>query len=850
VRQRLLVLASLRHLGGHPWLTALSLLGIALGVAVVVSIDLANASAMRAFEQSTDTVAGRATHQLVGGPAGLPESVYRDVRLLPEAPTAAPVVEGYVRARSGDRRTLTVLGVDPFAEAPFRPYMPRSGGRVDLNAFLTEPGAALLTRRAAQALGLDVGSTLDVGVEGVKRRLHVVALLEPEDEGSARALDSLVLTDISTAQEVLGQQGRLSRIDLKLPEGEAGEARLASLRPLLPEGAEVVRPRARGNAVEQMTRAFRTNLTALSLLALVVGTFLIYNTMTFSVVQRREQLGRLRAVGITRGELFAVVLGEAAVLGMVGTVAGLLLGVLLGRGLVELVTRTLNDLYLVVSVRGLSLEPFTLAKGLLLGLGATLVAALLPAWEAARSAPAVTLRRSMLEDVARRRAPRLALLGLGVLALGTGLLALPTPALLPAYGGLFSVLLGSALLVPWVTARLAGAAAAPLGRAFGLLGRMAARGVTASLSRTAVALAALMVAVATTVGVGLMVTSFRATVAEWLEASLQADVFISPPSLVTRRGGATFTPGLAEHLRVTPGVAASTTIRTVQVRVDGVPTDLRSVDFGDTQVRPYRFKEGDPERVWKDWEAPDTVLVSEPFAFHRRVGVGGTVDLATDKGPRRFRVVGVYFDYGSDAGTLLMPRSTYLHHFDDARVSGVALYAAPGQDVDALVTRVRERAGDAQALSISSNRALRETSLEVFDRTFTITHVLRLLAVGVAFIGVLSALMALQLERSREFAVLRATGLTPRQLWGLVSLQTGLLGVLAGLFALPLGVALAYVLVHVINQRSFGWTLQLLVDPGVLLQALGLALLAAGLAGLYPSWKMSRANPAMALREE
>jgi putative ABC transport system permease protein len=267
-------------------------------------------------------------------------------------------------------------------------------------------------------------------------------------------------------------------------------------------------------------------------------------------------------------------------------------------------------------------------------------------------------------------------------------------------------------------------------------------------------------------------------------------------------------------------------------------------------VRPYRFKEGDAERVWTELEAPDTVLVSEPFAFHRRVGVGGTVELATDKGPRRFRVVGVYFDYGSDTGTLLVPRSTYLRYFDDARVSGVALFAAPGQDVDALVARVRERAGDAQALDIRSNRALRETSLEVFDRTFTITHVLRLLAVGVAFIGVLSALMALQLERAREFAVLRATGLTPRQLWGLVSLQTGLLGVLAGLFALPLGVALAYVLVHVINQRSFGWTLQLLVDPGVLLQALGLALLAAALAGLYPAWKMSRANPAMALREE
>ncbi len=850
MRQRLLARASLRHLGSHPWLTALSLLGIALGVAVVVSIDLANASAMRAFERSTDAVAGRATHQLVGGPSGLPESVYRDVRLLPGAPVSAPVVEGYVRATSGDRRTLTVLGVDPFAEAPFRSFVPRGGGSVDLGAFLTEPGTALLTRRTAQALGVNTGDTLDVGMEGVTRRLRVTATLAPEDEGSARAMESLVLTDISTAQEVLGQVGRLSRIDLQLPEGEAGEAQLARLRTLLPEGAEVLRPRARGNAVEQMTRAFRTNLTALSLLALVVGTFLIYNTMTFSVVQRREQLGRLRAVGITRRELFALVLVEATALGLVGTVAGLLMGIILGRGLVELVTRTFNDLYFVVSVRGLALEPLTLAKGVLLGLGATLAAALLPAWEAARSAPAVTLRRSSLEDVARRRAPRLALLGLLVLALGVGLLALPTPELLPAYGGLFSVLLGAALLVPWLTAKLAGAAAGPLGRPFGLLGRMAARGVTASLSRTAVALAALMVAVATTVGVGLMVASFRGTVAEWLETSLQADVFISPPALVTRRGGAPFAEGLAEHLRATPGVAGSTTIRTVQVRADGVPTDLRSVDFGTVTVRPYRFKQGDPERVWKELEAPDTLLVSEPFAFHRRLGVGDSVELSTDKGPHRFRIAGVYFDYGSDAGTLLMPRATYLRHFDDPRVSGVALYAAPGQDVDALVARVRERAGNAQALDIRSNRALRETSLEVFDRTFTITHVLRLLAVGVAFVGVLSALMALQLERARELAVLRATGLTPRQLWGLVSLQTGLLGLLAGLFSLPLGVALAYVLVHVINQRSFGWTLQLLVVPGVLAQALVLALLAAALAGLYPSWKMSRANPAHALREE
>ncbi|WP_224246834.1 FtsX-like permease family protein [Hyalangium gracile] len=843
--RRLLARASGRHLGKHPWLTALSLLGIALGVSVVVSIDLASTSALRAFEQSTETVAGSATHQLVGGPTGVPDSLYRELRLRPGAPLAAPVVEGSVRATRGDRRPLTVLGVDPFAEAPFRPYT-RGGTTGSVETLLTEPGTVLIPATTARLLGVGVGDAFEVVVGGLSRSLRVVALLSPPDERTARALEGLVLMDVSTAQELLGRTGRLSRIDLKL----SSEAELARLREWLPKGVEVVRPSARGGTIDQMTRAFRTNLTALSLLALVVGMFLIYNTMTFSVVQRRGLLGRLRALGVTRGELFAMVLGEAALLGAVGTAAGLLLGVLLGRGLVGLVTQTLNDLYFVVSVRRLSLEPWTLAKGLGLGLGATLVAALMPAWEAARSAPVTTMRRSTAEELTRNRAPKLALLGLLILGLGGGLLALPTHALLPAYAGLFAVLLGTALLVPWTTERLALGAARPLGAAFGMLGRMAARGVRASLSRTAVALAALMVAVATTVGVGLMVTSFRGTVVTWLEASLQADVFVSPPSLIARRGYSPFVPGLVEKLRDIPGVAAGSTIRVVQLNVDGIPTDLLAVEFARGPERPYRFKEGAPDTVWRELEAPDTLIVSEPFSYHRNIHRGDTVRLPTDRGPQDFRVVGVYFDYGSDTGTVLLPRTTYERHFDDRAVSGLALYAAPGQDVDALVARVLERTGDAQTLIVRPNRALREGSMEVFDRTFTITQVLRLLAIGVAFIGVLSALMALQLERAREFAVLRATGLTPGQLWGLVSLQTGLLGLLAGLFAVPLGVALAAILVYVINQRSFGWTLQLALTPGILGQALLLALVAAALAGLYPAWRMARANPALALREE
>jgi putative ABC transport system permease protein len=845
-----LVRASLRHLVRHPWLTVLSVLGIALGVAVVVAIDLANESARRAFSLSAETVAGRATHQLVGGPAGVPEGLFTRLKVGLGVREAAPVVEAWVRPARGPGRPLQLLGVDPFSERPFRPWLAGGpsggGGAVDVRALLAEPATALLSSRTAAQLGVAAGDALPLLVEGRARSVRVVALFTPRDEASAAALDALLVTDVSTAQELLGRPGRLSRVDVRLEGAEA----LARVTAALPPGVAVQAPSARAGALEQMTQAFRTNLTALSLLALIVGVFLIYNTVTFSVVRRRGLIGMVRALGVTRREVGVLVLGEAALLASVGTLLGLGLGVVLGRGLVALVSRTLNDLYFVVTVRELALPPLTLVKGLALGLLSSLGAALAPAWEATREPPTLTQRRSASEEQLARRLPWLTGAGVLVALGGVGLLSLPGRVLLPAYAGLFAVLLGVALLTPAVTRLLAALAQPVLGAVAGMPGRMAARGVAASLSRTAVAIAALTIAVATAVGVTVMVASFRQTVSDWLALSLQADVYVQPPSLVLRRGEATVEPALLERLRALPGARAVTTVRVAQVRTGAGEVDLVAVDFRQLAQRPYRFAGAEAGEVWRELEAGGAIGVSEPLAFRAGLSRGDALSVDTDAGPRTFRVAGVYRDYGSDIGAVLLPREEFERHFADRGVGGVALYAKEGVTPAALAEAVRGAAAGLQEVTVRPSRVLREASLEIFDRTFTITRVLQLLAVGVAFIGVLSALMALQLERAREFAVLRALGLTPRQVWGLVSLQTGLMGLFAGLLALPLGLALAYILVHVINRRSFGWTLEMAVGPEALLQAVGLSLLAALLAGLYPSWRMSRAEPAGALREE
>ncbi|WP_456426457.1 FtsX-like permease family protein [Rhodocaloribacter sp.] len=846
----LLFRSSLRYLVRHPWLPALSILGVALGVAVVVAIDLANGSARQAFELSAETVTGKATHQIVGGTEeGLPEDVYRRVRIDLGIREAAPVVAGYVTTDGGDGRTFQLLGVDPPAEGPFRPYAATASG-LDLGAFMARSGAALMAARTAAAMGLGLGDTLAVRVEGTRRTLRLVGLLEAEDDRSAQATANLIVVDIATAQELFERTGRLSRIDLIVPGGDAGAAMLARIGAVLPEGASVVRSSSRTETVEQMTRAFELNLTALSLLALVVGMFLIYNTMTFSVVQRRPLLGRLRALGVTRREVFRLVLGEAFFIGVMGTGIGIVLGVVMGRGLVHLVTQTINDLYYVVTVRRLFLSPWTLGKGAALGLVATLAASLAPAYEAATAPASTVLQRSRTETRMRRRAPHLALGGLALGLGGLALLLLSGRSIVLSYAALFAFIMAFALATPLAVTGFARMVRPGMGRAFGVLGRMAASGIVATLSRTAVAVAALMIALASTIGVGVMVDSFRVTVETWLGYALQADVYVQPPSLVFREADATLRPEVVRRLAETPGVASVFSVRRLDVASPRGPTRIVALDAGPRTPDAFRLKSGDPDVLWPAFEDGETVLVSEPYAYRRDAGVGDTLRLQTDHGERPFVVRGVYYDYASDRGVVMMSRATFERYYDDRALSGVALFAEPGQDLEALMDRLRARVAGMQDVFIRSNRALREASLDIFDRTFTITIVLRMLAVMVAFVGVLSALMALQLERAREFAVLRANGLTPRRLRRFVTMQTGLMGFIAGVLSIPLGFTLALVLIYVINKRSFGWTLQLEAAPEIFLQALAVGVVAAVLAGLYPSWRMARADPARALREE
>lgn len=850
---------SWRRLRRRPLQYVLFVLGVAIGVAMMVSIDLANGSARRAFSLSTDAVAGKATHRVMGGPAGLEEDVYRRIRVEVGFSPAAPVVESYVTAPELGSQPLRLVGIDPFAEQPFRDYFSPVGNAPvnnqatmdvqGLAAFLIIPNSIVLSRDAAEAAGIGLGDPLTLEANGRAVTAEVVGLLQPDDAVSRRALENILFTDIASAQEILNMDGRLSYIDLIVED----EAELAIVAAVLPPDATIQTAAARGNAVQQMSAAFELNLSALSLLALVVGVFLIYNTVTFSVIQRRPLFGVLRCLGTTGGQLFALILGETFILSLVGSALGLGLGVLLGRGAVGLITQTINDQWFTVNVGETAIAGSSLIKGFTAGVVASLLAALVPAFEASRTAPQSTMRRSTLESRTRRLLPWLIVAWVVLTAIGIGLLRVGNGLIL-SFGGLFTVLLATALLAPAATIALMWLVAPLSGRLAGPIGRLAPRDIVRSLSRTSIAIAALMTAVSVIVGVSIMVGSFRGTVVEWLDQTLQADIYISMPGTADDRVGRGIDAAIVERFKTWPGVARAVTSFTTELGLPGSGRLVRLVSVdGDISRghRPYVWVGGRLDDPWPALEAGEGIIISEALVQKEELPIPPPpITLPTADGPRVLPVLAVFYDYSNDQGSIFIDNDLYRDLWHDDSVSAIGLIVEPGRSVDGVLAEMQAAWAGQTNLLIRSNEALRSSSMEIFDRAFAITSSLRLLAVIVAFIGVLSALMSLQLERGRELGTLRATGMTRTQLWLLTLLETGLMGTVAGLLALPAGYVLAWILVYVINVRSFGWTLQIDMQLEYFLQAPVVAIGAALLAGIYPALRAGNIAIAAALREE
>jgi putative ABC transport system permease protein len=534
--------ANLNYLLQHPWQLALAMLGISIGVAVIVAVDLANNSSKKAFLLSMDAVTGQATHQIIGGPRGIDESLYVSLRVEHGIRSTAPVVEGFVTV---DESSLQVLGVDLFAEQEMRAF----SGEVSSDAqetqsffrdMLTRPGAVIMSNSTANALNLSAGDRFNV-VAGGKRHSAILLGMYTNDAGAG--LDNLMTADIATAQAWFDLPGKLSRIDVRIADGDSDlEDRLEALLP-----------------------AFMTNLTAMSLLALLVGLFLIYNSVSFSILQRRHLIGVLRALGTTRRQVFALVFTETALIGFVASLLGVAAGIFLGGKLLGLVSQSINDFYFRVSVTEVSISTFSITKGIVAGMGAAMVAAAVPALEASSYRPRLAMTRSVLEQQTRRVLPFVALAGVAATVMAIVVLALSGRSLVAGLIAVFMLILGFALCVPY-TVKAAAHVLSPLAKGLGgIWARLAVTGIGNSLSRTGV-------------------------------ATLQADIYAGTP-----RGN--FDPDLVEKMSSLPGVAAVSTNRRSWHENERGRTQLRATRMAPGSYAGTELLDADPAEVWRSLRA-------------------------------------------------------------------------------------------------------------------------------------------------------------------------------------------------------------------------------------------------------
>jgi putative ABC transport system permease protein len=849
----------LRALGANPLRSAITAFGISLGVGVMIAIRLANAGALESFRAATDSVAGQTSVQISGAAGRFDELLLGDLAWLRDYGQMSPVITGY--ALTEQNEFLQVLGVDVLRDRALRRYRllrlstnDREPTAREFLLLLTDPDAIILTEKFAHVRGLSIGGRLPLTVGSRRREFTVRGLLA--DEGPARVLDGrLALMDIAAAQEAFDRAGTLDRLDIKLKREISLEQAESEIASRLPAGLMVARPEAAYGQVEKMIAAFHFNLNALGSIALLVGLFLIYNTVSISVITRRDQIGTLRAVGVSRLMVLALFLGEAFLLALAGTIAGLGLGRLMAAAAVRATATTVETFYIATaateSLARHSPGAVEVLIAFAVALPLALVAAAVPALDAVRVRPVEAMRGA--ERLARAFSPSRKHLAISMLLLAVGYSLSRPDAVdgLPVFGYLaaLALMFGGAFLVPnalWLVCRLNFA-----GNRW-VEARLASANLRGAIPRVSISVAALAVSLAMMVAISIMIGSFRETVIYWVDQTLKADIYAKPVMRTTSTAEGEVSEEALGTIKSDARVAAVDTFAARQITYHGNLITLGAGDFS-VLIEHGRLLFKSPANAreqLRDAIGRDAVVVSESFSLRFNKKPGDAVDLPTQSGPREFRVAAVYFDYSNTRGTAVMDQATYARHYDATGPSSLSIYLKPGADADEVRDHLAREVGNRYQLVFTTNSAVRREVMRIFDSTFAITWALEFIAIVVAGLGVISTLIALILERRGEIALLSFIGATRAQVRRMVVIEAVLIGGVSQLVGVIIGVMLSLVLIYVINVQSFGWTIQFHFPLGFLAQSTLLILVVTALAGLYPASRAARVEAVRFAREE
>lgn len=816
---RIVLGALLSHWRRHPLQLASVVAGLWLATALWTGVQALNTQARADYARASTVLTGPAQAQLIPARGDrMPQSAY--VYLRRSGWPVSPVLEGRLRLGTISPVNVRVIGIEPLTLPDGTAVAGRVDAGIDLGAFIGVPGQAWIAPDTLQRLGLRAGDRASTGDGQQLPPLQVHAALAP----------GVVILDIGHAQKLLHAPDAVSRL-LLAPQAAARQS------PLPQAVADDVQWQAATDTgdLQRLTDSFHLNLTALGMLAFIVGLFIVHAAIGLALEQRRGLLRTLRACGVGLTALVVALTAELGALAILSGAGGVATGYVLAGALLGDVAASLRGLYGAEVAGQLSLPPQWWLAGLgmsilgafIAGGGSVLRAARLPVLalaqaEAWRGAQGVWLTRQMTVAV--------------VLAIGALACWRWGDSLLAALSMVAAVLLAGALLLPWLLDR---ALKALIRYCRGPVSEWFVADARQQLPAVSLALMALLLALAASVGVGSMTDGFRKTFVGWLDERLSADLYVTPRDTAQALD-------IEAWLKDRGDIDAILPQWRTEVRLDGWPTQLQGVIDDPSYAAHWPLLKQAPD-AWQRLAGGQGVMVSEQLARRLRRGVGDTLDIPVDGGTQPLTLVGLYADYGNAKGHALLNATWLRNHVREATLSSISLRVAPVHI--AAVRDNLEKKFELDGRQLVDQSVIKQWSVEVFERTFAATGALNVLTLAVAGIALFISLLTLGQSRLTQIAPLWALGVGRAQLAWLTLAQMMMLAGLTVLLAMPLGLLLAWCMVAVVNVQAFGWRLPLNIMPEQLVRLGLLGLATSLLAAAGPLWRLARRQPADLLRQ-
>jgi len=853
---------SLKHAKLQKAQLIMAVAGICLGVAAMVSIDLVNRSVLRSFEESINQVTGRAVLQITGADSGFPEEMLDRVQAVPGVEYAVPVIETNANFSGGKERSLMILGIDVLQDHKIRDYSitDDSAEIPDPLLFLAKRDSILFTRTMAAAEGIKLEDDVRVQTVAGIKTFKVRGLLNPE--GPARvAGGDIAIMDVYAAQIAFGKEGRIDRIDVTFLAGETFDTMQERIAKALPEGYSIDTPAGRTKQVEVLLGRFRNSMDLIGGMALFVGMYLIYNTVAIAVVQRKKEIGILRAIGASRAQVAGLFLAETLVVSAVASLLGAGLGLVFAKSAVGLVAQSVTDMYVKAAVAEIALSWPTMFGKILIGILASLAAAALPALSGARISPVSAIGASayaewgVFSGKGIKSASLFCCLAAGALVclFETTDVASPLKSLGVISVAVVALLLGISFATPMLLARAVALLHGPLASVFGAGGRLAGLNLYKNMARNSVAVAAILCSIALFVSSANTVHSLRRSIFDWFDSIIRADILVSSGHpLATGGSPAIPMPGeMQAEIEKIPGVKSVEPFRKGYLTYNGKKILLEVFDVAlRMEYCPAMIAQGNREDMQRLLPGQDNVVVNEGFAARYRLAPGDSLTLPTPQGPRRFGVAAIIVSYTSDSGNIWMDVNTYRRYWHDPLVDTYEVLVQPTADIATVQQAILSRFGTERKLFALSAAAFKVEVRKILDRSFVLTNAVNVIALGIAGFGIIVTLLASVLERTREIGILRAIGMQRGQVAWVVLIESTLIGLMGGGLGAGTGILIGWIELEGAFRLDLGASITYHVHYAALAGALLLAAGLSALAGLYPARRAARTNIVEALAYE